>query len=1777
MLIRGSVREFETCPDLLYLRPTLRVFDAFLSYARADDKAFVAGLYARLTAAGFRIWFDEQEMPSRGETFLREIQHAIDESERLIAVVGPAALASDYVRAEWDYAQLFSKAVVPILRSGSSPDDIPSELRGEGYALVPEELRHYHCPDFRAERNQDEAFRELERILKQPVTAPGEAYHVPPLPVHFLPRRELLREIAETLLVDAFHPVTIKEAAKQTTLLHGLPGAGKSVLASAFARDVSIRRSFRDGVIWLTVTQTPDLLRQWRRIGKALKDAGTHYADLDAAEDRLQEVLKDRECLIVMDDVWEKRHVEPVYNALGGRCRLLLTAREKGIGRSFGAAHCEAAVLSPHEALSLLSQRSEIPVEHLPRDAEGVARACGYLPLALAMSGAMVKAGIRWKTLLDALAKADLSFLGHELANYPHPHVMRALQVSVDFMKASNPDAPARYHDLAVFLDARQVPESVVLRLWCHQGLDPARAEKQLTDFDSASLLRLTEDRRVELHDLQWDYVRSHTPDAVAVHRRLIAAYGEASAWPSMPDDGYFHARIVGHLLKAGLRPQVLSLVSRPWMQAQFRRTLNHEAFAADLELIVAHVAGERPPDVAALVRACLVRATLGALSTRIPSVALTALAMCGDSEKARGFAELIVEPEKRLDAFTGIAEAARARGDRAAERSHLTSALLAALRVEDRNAPDAAVTGVLRTWATSFGWRDLDNVPALISGKGDRRRVDDLMPEVRKLDPAVEAPAPVNVWLAAARRLQAGELENAFALIEGEEYERAFPPICKELCDAMATLDTPLPAIALCARIRNERLRTSVLDEAAEALAKAGRSNEARAAAHAVVDPRWRDAVLFRIVLALEERGLHAVAVDTASELSQALKAGGLASLARSRARAGALDEARALGREAVRHLPAMDDVDEAGIVSAYLAYVFFRTGDRDDAEVHLASGCACAERLSEWEKPGVVRVLASALIEGGEFVAAVQLVQTVASHGRIDVLRELVPPLVRYGQFHLAIDLLRLLEYDYQREEMLGPLTVALVEAHAYREAVSALETVGEFYRRKAAEPLALALVDAGHRDLAQQVARLAGSAGLETDIVVHMCRKAVLSGQVRDPLLIATLPTPPRIRGEVLKGVALAWREMGALDTAVQAALMAPTNERSGILAELALAAIPCGNSAWARKLLPLISRRWDLARVMTALVEECLTGGHLDEAFEIARAMPEDETFDTARTKALFRVFSRVLERERLDAAADVASSFESTRDRARGFAELARIHASNGSIDRARALLDEVLQVSLVVPADAERDRAVSKLGVLLAEAGHTAPALALADSLADVPRAGVISAAAVAEVAGKFDYAVELANSLEGLTEYGVRWIEADLFLALAAACLRQGNRDAANAFAAKGREKALKAYSLQDAPLRAMTDVIVAPLAAVYRIFRQLDIVDPVDAIFTGHVELLKNKRDGILRALSHEEATSGSVAAARELADGIEDARTRVDALVAIAGCLASRQDLTAAAGAAREALVAAGEAQPVWRRTEAISRAAAALVRAGDPASWTSAVVAALENADAPVAARAVSIMALALAESGLEAAARTWLQRLPAERPGDVQGEVAWTLTVLGDPSGERAADALLQSAGSLPLEHAIKRTALVYAARVFTRGDYARAFQCLVEGGLDDEGVLEVLQQVVDTWGRTDGGSHDPERQAAYWSNLCRLRGDALKQCQTLAVVCAALARAERLDAGILLLVQALADARLEGRDAIFAVLERGAPLLATLPDGRGLAEAVREIVEVEGWWQGTAG
>ncbi len=125
-------------------------------------------------------------MESRGRVFLQEFRDAIAGSDRVLLVVGPAAIKSDYVRAEWEYALLFSKAVVPLLRFGESKD-------------IPSEIPKVHRVGFRPERNYEEALNELLRILAMPVSPLSSLNNVPRLPPHFVVMRDEIAAVAESI------------------------------------------------------------------------------------------------------------------------------------------------------------------------------------------------------------------------------------------------------------------------------------------------------------------------------------------------------------------------------------------------------------------------------------------------------------------------------------------------------------------------------------------------------------------------------------------------------------------------------------------------------------------------------------------------------------------------------------------------------------------------------------------------------------------------------------------------------------------------------------------------------------------------------------------------------------------------------------------------------------------------------------------------------------------------------------------------------------------------------------------------------------------------------------------------------------------------------------------------------------------------------------------------------------------------------------------------------------------------------------------------------------------------------------------------------------------------------------------------------------------------------------------------------------------------------------------------------------------------------------------
>jgi WD40 repeat protein len=546
----------------------------FISYARSDDEPFVKRLHEDLATLGFAVWWDRRTMESRGRTFLQEIRDAISSVERLLLVIGPHMAHSDYVEAEWRYALKTCRVIVPILRLGDR-------------SLMPEELHGLHCPDFRdvPTRSYEDALAELSRILATPIPALASLFGVDALPPHFIATTQVRR--VRAALLKELHRPDKASSAQSAVVLEGMGGSGKSVIAAAIARDCETRRSFEDGVIWLRFGRQAHIDKNLQLVGRSQgDDQPQHYLETQRGAARLSEILEQRNVLLVLDDIWDIAHLEPFRNALSARSRLLVTTRDASIAANVDAETVRMEALTESQSLMLLSGWSGHDPSEMPAEATLVAKECGYLPLALAMVGAMSRGKLdRWKNILNKLQHADLEAIQRSFPNYPYPNLLRAMQVSVD---ALEPEIARRYLDLAVFPDKARVPESVLQMLWAADGLDAYRAQDFIDAIVERSLARRDEEGFLTLHDLQADYVRAHVASQPALHRRLIDAYAKhtSGSWGRVADDGYFFQNFPYHLIQAGSRDELRKLLfDMDWIEAKLAAT-NAGALASDYRLV---------------------------------------------------------------------------------------------------------------------------------------------------------------------------------------------------------------------------------------------------------------------------------------------------------------------------------------------------------------------------------------------------------------------------------------------------------------------------------------------------------------------------------------------------------------------------------------------------------------------------------------------------------------------------------------------------------------------------------------------------------------------------------------------------------------------------------------------------------------------------------------------------------------------------------------------------------------------------------------------------------------------------------------------------------------------------------------------------------------------------------------------------------------------------------------------------------------------------------------
>ncbi|MCP4700092.1 MAG: toll/interleukin-1 receptor domain-containing protein [Gammaproteobacteria bacterium] len=90
------------------------LFDAFISYGRADSKAFATKLHKRLAAENFNIWFDQNDIPL-GVDFQNQIDDGIEKSHNFLFIIAPHSVNSEYCLKEILLAIKRCKRIIPLL------------------------------------------------------------------------------------------------------------------------------------------------------------------------------------------------------------------------------------------------------------------------------------------------------------------------------------------------------------------------------------------------------------------------------------------------------------------------------------------------------------------------------------------------------------------------------------------------------------------------------------------------------------------------------------------------------------------------------------------------------------------------------------------------------------------------------------------------------------------------------------------------------------------------------------------------------------------------------------------------------------------------------------------------------------------------------------------------------------------------------------------------------------------------------------------------------------------------------------------------------------------------------------------------------------------------------------------------------------------------------------------------------------------------------------------------------------------------------------------------------------------------------------------------------------------------------------------------------------------------------------------------------------------------------------------------------------------------------
>jgi transcriptional regulator with XRE-family HTH domain len=317
------------------------------------------------------------------------------------------------------------------------------------------------------------------------------------------------------------------------TALNGLPGVGKTALATQLSHDTDVRTHFYDGVLWASLGPHPHISGQLGRWGVLLSLSPHELSNQsnEVLNMAIHSAIGFRHFLLVIDDVWNIEDAL-VCKVGGPNCSYLITTRFPQIALHFaGNGTTVVHELSEDDSVALLTRLAPDVVVNEATAIRQLAHSVGGLPLALTLIGKYLR--VQGHSRQPRRIKAALERLKnvHERLQLKepyalverHPSLEQGASLSLRSVIAVSDQvldeqARATLHSLAVF---PAKPNSFSEQAAEVVSAQPAELLDVLSDV---GILESSGPGRYTLHQTISDYALAHLENPLA-HERFVAYF----------------------------------------------------------------------------------------------------------------------------------------------------------------------------------------------------------------------------------------------------------------------------------------------------------------------------------------------------------------------------------------------------------------------------------------------------------------------------------------------------------------------------------------------------------------------------------------------------------------------------------------------------------------------------------------------------------------------------------------------------------------------------------------------------------------------------------------------------------------------------------------------------------------------------------------------------------------------------------------------------------------------------------------------------------------------------------------------------------------------------------------------------------------------------------------------------------------------------------------------------------------------------------------------------